>query len=228
MNRLARISLWVPVFLICGWTQVAKEVNKEYATPEGRARIAQSLEDHHRKDRLNPAAMVAALDIRPGSTVADVGTGVGLMLPYLAKAVGSGGHVIAEDIQQDFLDRARSRAQSEKLANVTFVAGTERNPKLPESQVDVVLVLDSYHHFDYPEDMLAHIGRALKPDGRLAIIDFYRYRRGPKDNDMSTHVRAEKDEVLREIQANGYKLVSEQEHGTNQYIIIFQNMNKGR
>jgi ubiquinone/menaquinone biosynthesis C-methylase UbiE len=228
MNRFGRVSALALVFLVCGSSQVAKEVNKDYATPEGRARIVQSLEDHHRKDRFNPPAMVAALGIRLGSTVADVGTGVGLMLPYLAEAVGTGGHVIAEDIQQDFLDHARSRAQSEKLANVTFVLGTERNPKLPDSQMDIVLVLDSYHHFDYPEDMLAHIGRALKPDGRLAIIDFYRYRRGPKDNDMSTHVRAEKDEVLREIQANGYRLVLEQDHGTNQYIVVFQNKRQRR
>src|SRR5690349_10060846 len=140
MNGFCRVFVLAPVVLVCGWSQVAKEVNKEYATPEGRARIAQSLEDHHRKDRFNPAAMVAELDIRAGSTVADVGTGVGLMLPYLTKAVGPGGKVIAEDIQQDFLDRARSRAQSEKLANVIFLLGTERNPKLPESQVDVVLV----------------------------------------------------------------------------------------
>ena len=222
MHRLGKLIALLLFFFVCGWSQVAKEVNKEYTTPEGRARIAQSLEDHHRKDRLNPPAMITALNIRPGSTVADVGTGVGLMLRYLCEAVGPAGRVIAQDIQQDFLDRARDRAKSEKLANVTFVLGMERDPKLPEGQIDLVFVLDSYHHFDYPEDMLAHIARSLKPDGRLAILDFYRYRRGPKDNDMSTHVRAEKDEVLREIQDNGYELVSQTDHGTNQYILTFK------
>jgi ubiquinone/menaquinone biosynthesis C-methylase UbiE len=222
MRRFTKLYVLLLAGLVPGWTQVAKEVNKDYYTPEGRARIAASLEDHHRTDRFKPPEMIAALGIKSGSTVADVGTGVGTMLPYLSEAVGPAGRVIAQDIQKDFLDKAQARAKSQKLTNVTFVLGTERDPKLPERQVDLVFVLDSYHHFDYPDEMLANISRALQPDGRLAIVDFYRHRAGPQDKDMSQHVRADKDEVVREIQGNGYELVSQRDHGTNQYVLIFR------
>jgi ubiquinone/menaquinone biosynthesis C-methylase UbiE len=222
MYRFTRLYWMVLLAGGLGWTQVAKEVNKDYYTPEGRARIAKSLEDHHRQARFQPPAMLAALGIKPGSTVADVGTGVGMMLPYLSEAVGPAGRVIAQDIQNDFLLKAQARAKAKALKNVTFVLGAERNPKLPEAQVDLVFVLDSYHHFDYPAEMLRHIGRSLKPDGRLAIVDFYRHRRGPQDKDMSDHVRADKDEAVREIQANGYELITQQDHGSNQYILIFR------
>jgi ubiquinone/menaquinone biosynthesis C-methylase UbiE len=222
MRRFTKLYVLLLTCLVLGWTQIAKEVNKDYYTPEGRARIAKSLEDHHRTDRLKPSEMIAALGIKSGSTVADVGTGVGMMLPYLSEAVGPAGRVIAQDIQQDFLDQAQARAKAQKLTNVTFVLGTERNPTLPERQVDLAFVLDAYHHFDYPEEMLGHISRALQPDGRLAIVDFYRHRPGPQDKDMSQHVRADKDEVVREIQSNGYELVSQSDHGSNQYVLIFK------
>jgi len=222
MNRFTQLCLLLLASLVLAWTQVAQEANKDYATLEGRARIAKSLGDDNRKNRLQPAGMVAALAIKPGATVADVGTGVGMMLPYLSEAVGPGGRVIAQDIQQDFLDKAQARAKSDKLTNVSFVLGTDRNPRLPENQVDLVFVLDAYHHFDYPEEMLGHIGRALKPDGRIAIVDFYRHRRGSDGKDMRNHVRAEKEEVLREIQSYGYQILSQSDHGSNQYILIFK------
>jgi ubiquinone/menaquinone biosynthesis C-methylase UbiE len=218
------VTLWLLglALPLAGWTQAAKEANKDYMTAEGRARIVKRLEDHGRRERLRPSELVAALDIRPGATVADVGTGAGVMLSYLAKAVGASGRVLAQDIHRDFLDAAESRAKSEKLQNVGFVLGTDRNPGLPERQVDLALVLDAYHHFDYPAEMMRHLGRALKPGGRVAIVDFYRFRRGADGDDMSGHVRADKEEVVREIEGYGYKLVSQRDHGSNQYILIFQ------
>ena len=71
--------------------------------------------------------------------------------------------MIAEDIFDDFLASAKQRAENQKLDNVTFVKGTETDPKLPEGAVDIVLALDVYHHFDYPEKMLAAIHKSLKP-----------------------------------------------------------------
>jgi len=215
------------VCLLFAWVapsgaQIARDVNRDYATPQGRTRIAKSLEDRDRSDRLKLPQIVSTLGILPGSTVADVGTGVGMMLEYLSEAVGPAGRVIAEDIHQDFLDKARMRAKSEKLRNIGFVLGTERSPKLPERQIDLALALDVYHHFDYPGDMLGHIGRSLKPGGRVAIVDFYRHRRGANGEDMSKHIRADKDEVLREIQGFGYEIISQRDHGANQYILIFK------
>jgi ubiquinone/menaquinone biosynthesis C-methylase UbiE len=220
MIRVASLSIALLLLSLPGWSQVAEEANRDYQTREGRARIAERLDDSHRRERLDPARLVAALEIKPGMTVADVGTGTGVMLPYLSKAAGPSGRIFAQDIHRDFLDKAEARAKSEKLHNVTFRLGTDRDPGLPEGQVDLVLVLDAYHHFDYPAEMLRNIGRALRPQGRVAIVDFYRFRRGPDGDDMRNHVRADKDEVLRELKSYGYELASERDHGGNQYILI--------
>lgn len=222
MRRLLRFSCLGLAFALLGLTQVAREANRDYSTPEGRARIAERLEDSHRRERLQPPVLVAALDIRPGATVADVGTGTGVMLPYLSKAVGESGRVLAQDIHQDFLNIAEARVKREELHNVSFVLGADRNPGLPERHVDLVLVLDAYHHFDFPAEMLRHIGRALKPGGRVAIVDFYRFRRSADGDDMRQHVRADKEEVVRELDSYGYELVSQKDHADNQYLLILK------
>lgn len=221
MKTIVRVYLGVLVVAGCGWAQVAAEANKQYQTPEGRKGLVKTLSDPTREERQKPRELLALIGIQPGSTVADVGTGAGMMLPYLAEAVGASGRVVAEDIQQDFLDRAQERAKSKNLSNVTFVKGTDRNPNLPEGQLDLIFTLDAYHHFDYPAEMLSHFARALKPGGRIAIADFYKTRRGPQDKDMNGHIRADKEEVIRELEANGYKLVSQNDHGTNQYVVVF-------
>ena len=157
--------------LLCtaAFAQVATEANEGYKTPEGRASVAKGLNDPAREERQKPRDIVDALDLKPGSTVADVGTGTGFMLPYLSHAVGDTGHVVGEDIQNDFLDKAKMKAQLSRLNNIQFVLGTDRDPKLPADTLEGVLVLDVYHHFDYPEAMLEHITNRLARN-RLAIF----------------------------------------------------------
>jgi ubiquinone/menaquinone biosynthesis C-methylase UbiE len=222
MKRITIVCFGFVVIAGWVWAQVAAEANKDYQTAEGRQRIVKTLEAPSRHQSLKPRELVGALGIRPGQTVADVATGTGVMLPYLVEAVGPTGRVFAEDIQQDFLDRAAEKIKTNNWSNVTTVLGTERDPRLPAGQLDLVFVLDAYHHFDYPAEMLAHISRALKPDGRLAIADFYRHRRGAQDKDMSKHVRADKEEVVKEIESNSFQLVSNSDHASNQYVLLFQ------
>src|SRR6478672_1641048 len=95
----------------CAAAQVAGPANAGYKTREGRASVAAGLDNPSRDARQKPREVVAALDVKPGSTVVDLGTGVGYMLPYLSQAVGPDGVVIAEDIQQDFLDKAQARSE---------------------------------------------------------------------------------------------------------------------
>ena len=155
--------------------QAAKKANERYQTPEGRkARRQKAGRRRSRRAAEAAANWSRRCGLRAGMTVADIGTGVGYMLPFLSQAVGPQGRVLAEDIFDDFLAQAKTRVADAKLANVTFVKGTEHGPQLPEDSVDVALALDSYHHYDYPADMLAGIHKALKPGGRLVIVEYYK------------------------------------------------------
>jgi acetyl esterase/lipase/ubiquinone/menaquinone biosynthesis C-methylase UbiE/lysophospholipase L1-like esterase len=197
--------------------QVADYANSGYKTEEGRKRVAGTLGAHDREQTQRPRELVAAMKLKPGMAVADVGTGVGFMLPFLADAVGPSGRVVAEDIFPDFLDKARENAKARNLSNVTFIHGAEKDPKLPENMLDAILVLDVYHHFDYPADMLAGLKKALKADGRLIIVDFYKDGfRDPK------HIRLEQVDQAKEAESNGFRLDSTAAFTVGrQYISIF-------
>lgn len=197
--------------------QVAADANKGYRTEEGRARVAATLGAHDREARQKPRELIAAIGLQPGMTVADIGTGVGFMLPYLSEAVGPKGKVIAEDIFPDFLAKARENAAAHKLA-IEFIHGNERSARLPAGSTDVALVLDAYHHFDYPAEMLASIHAGLRPGGRLVIVDFY--KRGFRDPD---HIRLDDGAVAAEIQQHGFTLVESKPFTENsQYMAIFR------
>jgi ubiquinone/menaquinone biosynthesis C-methylase UbiE len=206
--------------------QVATEANKQYTTKEGRAAMVPALDSPDRDIRQKPKELVAALSIKEGMTVVDLGTGPGYMLPFLSAAAGVEGRVIAEDIQSDFIEKARAKAEKDHLSNVEFILGTETDPKLPPRSADLILVLDVYHHFDYPDKMLAAFRAALKPGGRLAIVEYHKKRgaMGGGDPDRAlTHIRASAEEVEKEVQAAGFKLLWRRDHvPDSQYIAIFQ------
>lgn len=208
-----------------GWCQVAQEANRDYATPADRVKMVERLESPARLANLQPAELVLRLGVVQGSTVVDLGTGTGNLLKDLSLAAGSNGRVIAEDIFPDFLDRARNRASAAKLGNVEFLLGTETDPKLPAGAADLVIVLDAYHHFNYPERMLAGIKRALRPGGRLAIVEYHK-KRGAMEASLDfalTHIRAGAEQVVQEVEAAGYKLLWRRDHAPDrQYIAMFQ------
>ena len=212
------------VSMPAAWSQTAKDANRDYETAEGRARMIARLESPDRLANLRPAELVARLQIQPGSTVADLGTGTGTLLKDLSLAVGPKGRVIAEDIHQDFLDRARKHAASLGLNNINFLLGTEVDPRLPPSSADLVLVVDAYHHFEHPERMLAAIKHGLRPGGRLAIVEYHKKRGAMEaDPDLAlTHIRAGSRQVVREIEAAGFILLWRRDHAPDrQYIAVF-------
>ena len=214
------------LFCAAAFPQVAEQANEEYKTKEGRARVAKNQVDAAREERQRPRDIVDQMGLTPGQSVADVGTGPGFMLPYLSRAVGNIGTVYAEDIQQDFLDQAKVRVNTMVLKNVRFVLGIDRDPKLPANTLSGVLILDVYHHFDYPEAMLSHIRDSLVSDGKLVIVEYYK-RRGsmPNRNDPDrplTHIRLDEDDLISEVAANGFKLTDKHELvPKSQYIVTF-------
>lgn len=201
--------------------QVAKDANARYQTPDGRQAVAATLGAPDRDERQKPADLVAAMGLHPGMSVADVGTGIGYMLPFLSRAVGASGKVFAEDLFDDYLAAAKQRVAKEKLPNVTFVKGTDKDPMLPDASVDEVLVLDAYHHFDYPQSMLAAIHKALKPGGKLVIVEYYKTPSAMPNGQAMTHIRLNKPDVIKEIEANHFKLLSQREQiPDSQYMLL--------
>jgi ubiquinone/menaquinone biosynthesis C-methylase UbiE len=203
--------------------QVATKANETYQTPQGRKAIANGLSNPDRDATEKPGLLIREMGLEPGMTVADIGTGVGYMLPFLSKRVGPEGHVIAEDIFDDFLSAARQHADQTGLTNVTFVKGTETDVNLPEGQVDMELVLDVYHHFNYPEKMLASLHKALKPGGKLVIVEYYKRESAMPGGRALTHIRLDMPDVIKEVEANHFHLLEEKEHVRDvQYMLILE------
>ena len=203
--------------------QVATKANEGYKTPEGRESVAKTLAAPDRDEKQKPRELVAAMSLRPGMVVADIGTGVGYMLPFLSQAAGPGGHVLAEDIFPDFLDKAETTAKQHKLANVEFIKGSETDPNLPENGVDVALALDSYHHWNYPEKMLAALHRELRDGGRLVIVEYYKRPDAMPGRRAMEHIRLDAADVIKEIESNHFRLLTQHEHiKDSQYIAIFE------
>ena len=203
--------------------QVAGQANSGYRTEQQRKGVASGLADPARDEKQKPGELIRAMGLQAGMTVADVGTGIGYMLPFLSRRVGPGGRVIAEDIFDDFLASAKQRTENLKLENVSFVKGTETDPKLPEAGVDIVLALDVYHHFDYPEKMLAAIHKSLKPGGKLVVVEYYKRQEAMPEGRALTHIRLDMPDVIKEIEANRFHLIAEQEHvPDSQYLLILK------
>ncbi len=203
--------------------QVAVQANSGYRTEQQRQAVARGLGNPERDEIQRPMELVRTMGIGKGMTVADVGTGIGYMLPFLSRAVGLEGKVVAEDIFDDFLTAARQRVENQKLQNVTFVKGTPNDPGLPEGQMDTVLALDVYHHFDYPDKMLAAIHRSLKTDGKLIIVEYYKRPDAMPNGMAMTHIRLDMPDVIKEVEANRFHLVMEKETIRNsQYLLMLE------
>jgi ubiquinone/menaquinone biosynthesis C-methylase UbiE len=221
MRRLACL------FLLCAaaFPQVAEKANEGYKTKEGRASVAKNQIDPLREQRQRPRDIVDQMGLQPGQSAADVGTGPGFMLPYFSHAVGDKGTVYAEDIQQEFLDQAKTRMNTLSVKNVKFVLGNDRDPNLPANTLSGVLILDAYHHFDYPEAMLGHIRDSLVSDGKLVIVEYYKRRGAMPNGDPDRaieHIRLDEDDLIREVEANGFKAFDKHELvPKSQYIVTF-------
>lgn len=210
------------LYLIAGCltAQVAEKANENYRSPETRQALIRGLTDPSRDARQRPRELMAALGIRPGMSVVDLGSGPGYMLPHLSAAVGENGRVIAQDVFPDFLEKARDRTAG--LTNVTFVQGNAKETKLDEKSADLILVLDVYHHLDYPEVTLAQLRRTLKPGGRLAVVEYHK-NKVAMNGRAEEHVRLGEADAIAEIEANGFRLKSKSDFEPRaQWLAIFE------
>jgi predicted methyltransferase len=167
-------------------------------------------------------AIVEACGLLPGMTVADIGAGTGLFTRLFSPKVGQDGRVIAVDISQRFLDHIRDRSRELDQPNVDTLLCDPDSTRLPDSSVDLAFVCDTYHHFEFPQKTLASLYRALKPGGRLMVIDFRRVE-GVSTDWVMTHVRAGQEVFEAEIEQAGFKKVSEKTDLLREnYLLVFE------
>jgi ubiquinone/menaquinone biosynthesis C-methylase UbiE len=150
-----------------------------------------------------------ALRLRPGQSVADIGAGTGLYVPFLAQAVGPEGKVFAVDIAPAFVEHIAKRAKESKLPQVRASLGTERSIELPANSVDVAFTSDAYHHFVHYQDMLASIHKALKPGGEFIVLDFDIESKSVEPW-LVEHVGHTTAEFRRQIEEAGFRFVKDE------------------
>ncbi len=221
--RVCAVASWLVLLTATAWPQVAERANQGYATADERSRVARNLDNPDRVADQKPRELLAAIGLAKGSVVADIGTGIGFMLPFLEDAVGPRGRVYAEDIFPDFLAKAQHKIDKHGWKNAQTVLGVEKDVKLPPAALDLALILDAYHHFNYPADELASIRKSLKPTGRLVVVDFYRSRPHPhmSPERLQAHIRLDRDGFAAEIESAGFHLARQFDHLPHQYVLIF-------
>jgi ubiquinone/menaquinone biosynthesis C-methylase UbiE len=182
------------------------------------AGAADWLERPERQSEENTQQALADLHLKPGMVVADIGAGTGYYSLRIARLVSPGGKVIAVDIQPEMLARLRTEAQTEKLSNVETVLGSASDPKLPTGATDLVLMVDVYHELSQPQSILRHIRAALKPGGRLVLLEYR--KEDPKVPIRPEHKMSVRD-VRAEIEPEGFHFEQSVENLPWQHVIFF-------
>jgi ubiquinone/menaquinone biosynthesis C-methylase UbiE len=184
--------------------------------PDLESYIAQ-LEEQGRAGWQKPDQVVSALGLKPGQTACDVGAGPGYFSLRLARAVGKAGRVFAVDVEPVILDALRDRVGQTGLTNVTPVLALPHDPLIPPGSCDLILIVNTYHHFPDGPAYLRRLIAALKPGGRIANIDFQKRRTaiGPPPEQ-----RLARDDFLKEAAAGGLRLLAEKHFLPYQYFLL--------
>jgi SAM-dependent methyltransferase len=130
------------------------------------------LERPEREQEERPDLLLAALRLKPGNAIADIGAGTGFYSRRMAKLVGDKGLIYAVEIQQEMLDLLTNKMAQLNIHNVKPVLGTTTDPMLRPDSIDLALMVDVYHEFDYPHEMVEGLCRALKSGGRIVFVEF--------------------------------------------------------
>lgn len=171
--------------------------------------------------------IIEACRLEPGMVVADVGAGTGLFTLMLAGKVGADGKVYAVDIADEFVEHVVAKAKEEGIQHVEGVVCEPDFVNLPPASVDVVFICDTYHHFEFPYKTMASLHRALKPGGRVVLVEFSRIE-GESSEWIMGHVRAGEEVFVREIEESGFRRLDELEGVFKEsYLIRFERAEEG-
>ena len=130
------------------------------------------LERSEREEEERLTLLMKALDLQPGQVVADIGAGSGVITLLMAELVGPEGQIIAVDVQQKMLDLLKKKLRKFDIKNVKLVKGTNTSPKLEPESIDLDIMVDVYHEFEFPYEMMLELSKALKPGGAIAFVEY--------------------------------------------------------
>jgi cyclopropane fatty-acyl-phospholipid synthase-like methyltransferase len=185
-------------------------------------RYAKSFDDPARDGWQMPSRVIEALALPPGAAVADIGAGTGYFSVRLAKAI-PGGTVYAVDVEPSMLDHIRKRALGEGLKNVVTLQASGTSANLPKP-VDVVVVVDTYHHLPNRTTYFRELQKSLTAGGRVAIIDF----RKDSPDGPPPEFRFEADQIVDEMTQAGYRLDAKHDFLPRQHFLVFRPATGGR
>jgi predicted methyltransferase len=216
---MMRLSVWV---LLLAWEAAAQTTHPatgRRAAPVMGMGGADWLVRAEREAEEAPGRALDAIGVEKGSTVADIGAGAGYFTWRLAERLGPAGKVYATDIQRGMIDLLRRNLAQRNVRNVEAVLSAEDDPKLPAGALDMALLVDVYHEFSRPREMLRGIRAALKPGGRLVLLEY-------RKEDPAVPIRPEHKmsvgEVKAEVEPEGFRLEKTLDPLPRQHILIFR------
>lgn len=177
------------------------------------------LERPERDSEERPQLMIDALEIKPGQTIADLGAGSGYYSVRIAPLVGQQGEVLAIDVEPRMLRIISERAKQAGAANITTVLSTASDPNLPANSVDLLFMVDVYHELAFPFEMMVKVREALKPGGRVALVEYR--AEDPKVMIKAVHKMSER-QVVRELEAAGFRHLKTVRTLPLQHLVLFE------
>src|SRR5436190_10133285 len=179
---------------------------------------AEWLTRDNREQEERCSLMLTNLGIKRGMAICDMGCGNGFYALQLAKMTGDAGHVYAVDIQPEMLKLLNQRADGDGVRNISPILGTLADPRLPKGRINLILLVDVYHEFSHPEQMLAAMRDALAPEGVCALVEF---RAEDENVPIKPEHKMTKEQIMKEWPPNGFKLVNEFDGLPWQHLMFF-------
>jgi len=201
-----------------GQAQIAHEKGHHHI-PRSAEEWVRTLENPERDEWQQPARVVESLHLQPGQAIADIGAGSGYFSVRMAREVGEKGKVFAVDIDRGLIDHLANRGREEELPQLIPVPAEPDDPKLAPASVDLVFICDVIHHIENRGAYYAKLKRALKPAGRLAIVDFYK-RELPVGPGIA--MKIPKADLIAELDAAGFGLKEQFDYLPYQYFLVFE------
>lgn len=212
------LLLLVCVAAAC-WGQAHRKAHEGHHVPRSAEQWVTALENPDRDGWQMPEQVVEKLALAPAAAVADIGAGSGYFSDRFARAVGPRGTVFAADIDKGLIEYLGNRAAKEGLDNLKPLLGQPDDPLLPAASVDLVFICDVIHHIENRGPYYAKLARALRPGGRLAIVDFYKRELpvGPPPT-----MKIAKTDMIAELEQAGFELREEFDFLPHQYFLVFE------